>query len=72
MYNVSILFLSFQVFVVELSNPTGGARVGSMSQATLRVLANDNPHGTVALEDAVFSVSEEEGTYNASITVVRR
>ena len=55
-------------FSVVLSNPQGGAQLGSIAIATVTI-ADDDVAGTVKFSSATYSVNE--GTANASITVQR-
>ena len=46
-----------ETFTVQLSNPTGGARLGDQSEITITILSNDNAHGRIGFEEvSVLSV----------------
>ena len=60
---------SAESFGVVLSNPTGGATLGSIASASVNIVDNDTAPGTLAFSVASASVSEGAGT--ATITVNR-
>lgn len=60
---------STESFTVNLSNPTGGATIGS-GTATVNILDDDTPiPGTIAFNPSFLSVNENAGT--ATLTVKR-
>ncbi|WP_373536565.1 Calx-beta domain-containing protein [Microcoleus sp.] len=52
---------------LSLANPTGGARIGAQSTATMTIVDNDS---TIEFSDPFFSVNED-GTPVAAVTVTR-
>ncbi|MEG3978130.1 Calx-beta domain-containing protein [Microcoleus sp. herbarium8] len=52
---------------LSLANPTGGARIGALSTATMTIVDNDS---TIEFSDPFFSVNEN-GTPVAAVTVTR-
>ncbi|MGB3264372.1 MAG: Calx-beta domain-containing protein [Microcoleus sp.] len=52
---------------LSLANPTGGARIGALSTATMTIVDNDS---TIEFSDPFFSVNED-GTPIAEVTVTR-
>ena len=52
---------------LSLANPTGGARIGAQSTATMTIVDNDS---TIEFSDPFFSVNEN-GTTAAAVTVTR-
>jgi len=52
---------------LSLANPTGGARIGAQSTATMTIVDNDS---TIEFSDPFFSVNED-GTTAAAVTVTR-
>ncbi|MEB3883949.1 Calx-beta domain-containing protein, partial [Lyngbya sp. CCY1209] len=55
---------------LNLSNPTGGASLGTQSSGTVTILDNDIAAGTLAFGGTTFSVNED-GNAIAEITVTR-
>jgi hypothetical protein len=74
-FNIPILedtaFEGNEVFTVALSNPTGGATLGTPSSATITILENDEPPtaGTLSFTSATYTVAENGGS--VTITVQR-
>lgn len=60
---------SNETFTVTLSNPTGSGALGSTVTATVTILANDAPVGTLQFTASTLNVSEGIGT--AALTVSR-
>ncbi|KAI7812365.1 putative G-protein coupled receptor 98, partial [Triplophysa rosa] len=61
-----------EVIKVELINASNGGNIGAEKVVDIIVPANDNPHGTVYFEQAIYRVQEPlEEVYIANITVRR-
>ncbi|XP_026067280.1 adhesion G-protein coupled receptor V1 [Carassius auratus] len=61
-----------EVIKVELIGATNGGNIGAEKVVDIIVPANDNPHGTIYFEQAVYRIQEPlEGIYIANITVRR-
>ncbi len=60
-------------FVVSVRMPTGGARIGQQTSATMTVLTNDNAHGLVGFRNSSQSViiAEMDGDVTVSLDVER-
>ncbi len=58
-----------ETFTVVLSNPTGGATLGSDSVVTVTIIDNDAATPTVAFDSASYSVGEADGS--VTLTLVR-
>lgn len=56
-------------FVVDLSMPTGGARVGPSSSTAMTILTNDDAHGLVGFADDSLSVIISEMEINFVVTL---
>ncbi|XP_026177361.1 adhesion G-protein coupled receptor V1 isoform X2 [Mastacembelus armatus] len=62
-----------EIIKLELTSVSNGGNLGADTSVNIIVPANDNPHGTVYLEQSVYRVQEPlEGIYTANITVRRR
>lgn len=42
-----------ETFFVTLSNPTGGATIGTKNKITVNILSNDNAHGIIEFAEVV-------------------
>ncbi|XP_066273052.1 adhesion G-protein coupled receptor V1-like isoform X1 [Branchiostoma lanceolatum] len=64
---------SDESFTVTLSDPTGGAEIGSYGEVTVTILSNDNAHGIIGfVEDQLQTEAEETASDNTvSLTVER-
>ncbi|XP_035665839.1 adhesion G-protein coupled receptor V1-like [Branchiostoma floridae] len=64
---------SDESFTVTLSDPTGGAEIGSYGEVTVTILSNDNAHGIIGfVEDQLQTEAEETVSDNTvSLTVER-
>ncbi|XP_051546873.1 adhesion G-protein coupled receptor V1 isoform X1 [Myxocyprinus asiaticus] len=61
-----------EIIKVQLISATNGGNIGAEKVVDIIVPANDNPHGTVYFEQAVYRVQEPlEGVFIANITVRR-
>nr|Q6JAN0.1 RecName: Full=Adhesion G-protein coupled receptor V1; AltName: Full=G-protein coupled receptor 98; AltName: Full=Monogenic audiogenic seizure susceptibility protein 1 homolog; AltName: Full=Very large G-protein coupled receptor 1; Flags: Precursor [Danio rerio]AAT07468.1 very large G-protein coupled receptor-1 [Danio rerio] len=61
-----------EIIKVELVSATSGGNIGLEKVVDTIVPANDNPHGTVYFEQAVYRVQEPlEGIYIANVTIRR-
>ena len=56
----SYSLLQQQVIEVELRRPTGGAVIGTLSVAEIRVLANDEPYGVLEFSSNRTDVNETD------------
>ncbi|KAK2837424.1 hypothetical protein Q5P01_014636 [Channa striata] len=62
-----------EIIKLELTGASNGGNLGAETSVNIIVPANDNPYGTVYLEQSVYRVQEPlEGVYRANITVRRR
>ncbi|WP_242056395.1 S-layer family protein [Nostoc sp. FACHB-152] len=55
---------------LTLSNPTGGASIGTQNTAILTIVDNDALPGTLAFSSANYSINED-GTANTVVTITR-
>ena len=62
-----------ETFGVELSMPSGGARLGNQASVAMTILTNDDAHGLIGFSSDSQSriVPELEGTYELSLNVDR-
>jgi hypothetical protein len=64
------IFEGNETFIVTLSNPTGGATIGTPSSATVTIIDNDSPPLTPSLSiNDVRVVEGDTGTRTATFTV---
>ncbi|WP_103123724.1 Calx-beta domain-containing protein, partial [Nostoc cycadae] len=54
---------------LTLTNPTGGAILGTQNTATLTIFDNEQP-GTLAFNNTAFTINED-GTTTAAVTIIR-
>ncbi len=61
-------------FVVSLSSPVGGARLGPLISSTITILTNDNAHGLIAFSNRSRSIilSESDSNFVVPLEVERR
>src|SRR5262249_23098227 len=60
-----------ETVVLALSNPTGGASLGTPASATLTIIDNDVPVANGSLQFSATGYSINEGAGTATITVTR-
>lgn len=58
-----------ETVILRLDNPTGGANVGTRSEAVLAIEDDDNPVGSIQFAEADFQVDETDS--EATLTLVR-
>lgn len=60
-------------FRVDLSMPTGGARIGQSSSSVITILTNDNAHGLIGFADnsASLILPEMEANFPVTLQVER-
>ena len=62
-----------ELFQVELSNPTGGARIGSRGAIDVVIATNDNAHGIIGFAEVsvlVITLTELPLFYNINRTAL--
>ena len=57
-----------ETFALTISNPTGGATLGTSSACDVRIYRNDSPNGAIGLLSTGINVGETAGTVTVSVT----